>query len=386
MRSSMRRCSSRFARRRRAGRRVSISGGGGEIARGFYFAALGGGGESVRGVSLDTLLGKLTASTAGVAGALGPRVRARPGRFGRRHGAHASPRCAGQLARGRPRPFLPRLSHAAARGAQHVDDRHLLSPGSALLRRRIRRSPALPPGRVEAAEPCHAARNRTPPAGARTRATRHGARGRAAVVAPPSTHARRLVSYGRRGLVKYGGSAGARSPAAAAGRSVAGRPASAPFRDFVGDHLESPSALVHELVEPSAVRAHIARAFATGDFYAPACCSASSSHSAGLGPSHSGSKPLACRGSARPRTQPTIGHDERVDRSPEDGLADQAGAGRPRDGSPWADESRGRRATTGERARGQVPPGFGLPEAQGREPDRGRRRVPQDESPAGPEL
>jgi hypothetical protein len=251
-----------------AGRRVSLSGGGGEIARGFYFAALDAGDGSVRGVSLERLLAKLTSSTAGVAAAIRPDVQRDPAASVRATVRELLLAAPGDSPEAILEHFYldSRMQRLAGRNtsttgvfyrqavpffandfvALQLSIQPSWKRGSLVMRRAIER---LHPGLA-----------RVPldtglPVGPLTWRR-------------PSTHARRLVSYGRRGLVKYGGSAGA---------VVARRPpkpvpwdaarASRPFREFVGDHLETRDARLFELVDGAAVRAHVDRAFALGDFY-----------------------------------------------------------------------------------------------------------------------
>jgi asparagine synthase (glutamine-hydrolysing) len=250
------------------GRRVSMSGGGGEIARGFYFSAVDPAGGGVRGVSLERLLAKLTASTAGVARAIRPEVVREPDASVAETVRSLLLDAPGDS----PEAVLEhiylnsRMQRLAGRNSSttgvfyrqavpffandFVDLQLSLPPawkhGSLVMRRAIERlHPRLARVPLDTGLP----------------------------VAPlswrrPSTHARRVVSYGRRGLVKFGGTPGAllarRPPKPVPWHAAQ---TSATFREFVGDHLETADARVLELVDGAAVRAHVERAFATGDFY-----------------------------------------------------------------------------------------------------------------------
>jgi hypothetical protein len=252
-----------------SGRRVSVSGSGAELARGFYFDVLRARGEeTIRGVPTGALTRKVTKYTGGVHLALRTDFAANPRRSAERvieEFTYGSP---GTSPEGILEDFYlrTRMQRFAGRNTSTTGVFYRQATpffGNAFVELVLGLPPAAKRGgwvvRRAIEELCPALADVPLDTGMPVRPVtwRH-----------PETKARKLVSYGRRGLTKFGGRLGRaiarRPPGTVAWEAAAAEPA---FRDFVGDLLGTRNARLKTLFVAEKVDAEVDRAFSTGHLY-----------------------------------------------------------------------------------------------------------------------
>jgi asparagine synthetase B (glutamine-hydrolysing) len=250
------------------GRHASITGGGAELARGFYFGVLGSDGRAVRGVPVEALHRKVTRYTEGVAELIRPELHSDPIAASLRVIEDFVRSSEGQTPgsiledfylRTRMQRFAGRNTTTTGafyrQAAPFFDDElvdlvfslpHESKRDGQVVRDAIARlCPGLTRVPLDTGMPV------------RSVSWRH-----------PATQAARAVSFGRRGLVKFGGRAGAaiaRRPPPPIPWSAATE--SNEFRDFAFDLLTARDARIGALCDRGRVEVRVREAFEGGSLY-----------------------------------------------------------------------------------------------------------------------
>jgi hypothetical protein len=249
-------------------RDVSITGGGAELARGFYFGVLDATGRSVRGVPVDALHRKVTRYTDGVAELLRPELCPTPEAESMRvienfirESAADTPGAILEdfYLRTRMQRFAGRNTTTTGvfyrQGAPFFDN-DLVDLVFSLPHESKREGRVVKEAIVELCP------------GLASVPLDTGMPVRPVSWRLPSTQVARALSFGRRGLVKFGGPVGAAIarrppppvPWAAAKENMA-------FRDFVFDVLNAREARINAFCDGPGVQGRVQRAFESGAFY-----------------------------------------------------------------------------------------------------------------------